>query len=165
MRKSVEALVIVPMLLIIAAMLALGLCGIARAEPVQQFTFQVESPRAGDLSAHMHLRRYDTTGLVPPTPTDFSMRLPRGVEVNPAFLTSRYLCDGPALRDTLDAHISAAGVPFPRRLERLGAFAREAGAQRHEARPESAAERASRARGDVSAAVAGSSTRATPCRS
>lgn len=123
MRKSVEALVIVPMLLVIAAMAILGLCGSARAEPVQQFTFQVDSPRAGDLSAYMHLRRYDTTGLVPPTPTDFSIRLPRGVEVNPAFLTSRHLCDGPALRDALDAHISA--VPFMRRLDRLDAFARE----------------------------------------
>src|SRR5829696_5033669 len=101
MRKSVEALVIVPILLVIAAMLVLGLCGIARAEPVQQFTFQVDSPRAGDLAAYMHLRRFDTTGLVPPTPTEFTMRLPRGVEINRTFLTSRYLCDGPALRDAL----------------------------------------------------------------
>ena len=123
MKRSVEALVYVPMLLVIAAMAILGLCGTARAEPVQQFTFQVKSPRVGDLAAYMHLRRYDTTGLVPQTPTDFSMRLPRGVEFNPAFLTSRYLCDGEALRDALDAHLSA--VPFVRRLERLGAFARQ----------------------------------------
>lgn len=122
MKRSAEALVFLPLLLVIAAMAILGLCGIARAEPVQQFTFQVDSPRAGDLSAYMHLRRFDTTGVVPPTPTEFTMRLPRGVEVNRAFLTSRYLCDGPALRDALDAHISA--VPFPRRLERLGAFVR-----------------------------------------
>lgn len=123
MKRSVEALVFVPMGLVIAGMAIFGLCGIARAEPVQQFTFQVQSPRAGDLSAFMHLRRYDTTGLVPPTPTNFSMRLPHGVAFNPAFLTSRYLCDGEALRDTLDAHLS--GEPFVRRLERLGAFARE----------------------------------------
>lgn len=123
MKRSAEALVFLPLLLVIAAMAILGLCGIARAEPVQQFAFQVDSPRAGDVAAHMHLRRFDTTGLVPPTPTDFSIRLPRGVEANPAFLTSRYQCDGPALRDALDAHISA--VPFPRRLERLDAFARQ----------------------------------------
>jgi hypothetical protein len=123
MKRSAEALVFLPLLLAIAAMAIVGLCGVARAEPVQQFTFQVDSPRAGDLAAYMHLRRFDTTGLVPPTPTDFSIRLPRGVEVNPAFLTSRHLCDGSALRDTLDAHISA--VPFPRRLERLDAFARQ----------------------------------------
>ncbi|HKG01663.1 MAG TPA: hypothetical protein VKB03_00665 [Conexibacter sp.] len=122
MKRSPEALVFLPMVLVVAAMAIVGLCGIARAEPVQQFTFQVHSPRAGDLTAYMHLRRFDTTGLVPPTPTEFTMRLPRGVEINRTFLTSRYLCDGPALRDALDAHISA--VPFPRRLERLGAFAR-----------------------------------------
>jgi hypothetical protein len=122
MKRSAEALVFLPMLFVIAAMAILGLCGIARAEPVQQFTFQVRTPRAGDLSAYMHLRRFDTTGLVPPTPTEFTMRFPRGVELNRAFLTPRYLCDGPALRDALDAHISA--VPFNRRLERLGAFAR-----------------------------------------
>ena len=39
------------------------------------------------------------------------------------FLTSRYLCDGPALRDALDARPS--GTPFTRRLTRLDAFARE----------------------------------------
>jgi len=122
MKRSAEALVFLPLLLAIAVTAILGLCGVARAEPVQQFTFQVVSPRAGDLTAHMRLRRYDTTGLVPPTPTDFSIRLPRGVEVNPAFLTSHYLCDGPALRDALDRHIST--VPFMRRLERLDAFAR-----------------------------------------
>jgi hypothetical protein len=123
MKRSAEALVLLPLLLVTAAMAILGLCGIAQAEPVQQFAFQVDSPRAGDLAAYMHLRRFDSTGLVPPTPTDFAIRLPRGVEVNPAFLTSHYLCDGTALRDALDAHLS--GVPFPRRLERLDAFARE----------------------------------------
>src|SRR5215218_6767507 len=99
MKRSAEALVFLPMLLAIAAMAILGLSGIARAEPVQQFSFQVMSPRAADLTATMHLRRFDTTGLVPPTPTEFTMRLPRGVEVNRAFLNSRYQCDGPALRD------------------------------------------------------------------
>jgi hypothetical protein len=123
MKRSVEALVVVPLLLVSAAMLFAGLCGIAHAEPAQQFTFQVDSPQPQKLAVHVHLRRYDTTGLVPPTPTEFSMRLPRGVKVNPAFLTSRYLCDGPALRDALDVHPSR--VPFNRRLERLDAFARE----------------------------------------
>src|SRR5690348_13033914 len=99
MKRSAEALVFLPLLLAIVAMAILGLCGIARAEPVQQFTFQVMSPRAGDLAVYMHLRRFDTSGLVPPTPTEFTMRFPHGVDVNSAFLTSRHLCDGPALRD------------------------------------------------------------------
>jgi hypothetical protein len=123
MKRSIEALVVVPMLLVIAAMAILGLCGIARAEPAQQFLFQVINPRPGDLAVRLHLRRFDTTGVVPPTPTEFSIRLPHGVGINRAFLTPRYLCDGHALRDALDARPS--GVPFNERLAQLDAFARE----------------------------------------
>lgn len=123
MKRSIEALVIVPMLLAIVAMAILGVCGIARAEPVQQFAFQLTSPQPDDIAVRVLLRRFDTTGGVPPTPTEFSMRFPRGVEVNRAFLTSRYLCDGRALRDALDARPTAA--TFPQRLAHLDAFARE----------------------------------------
>jgi len=87
MKRSIEALVVIPMLLVIAAMAILGVCGIARAEPVQQFSFQVKSPSPGDLAVRLHIRRFDTTGGVPPTPTDFALRFPRGVELNRAFLT------------------------------------------------------------------------------
>jgi hypothetical protein len=123
MKRSIEALVIVPMLLTIVAMAILGLCGIARAEPVQQFAFQLTSPRPDDVAVRVLLRRFDTTGAVPPTPTEFSMRFPRGVGLNRAFLTARYLCDGRALRDALDARPS--GTTFPQRLAHLDAFARE----------------------------------------
>jgi hypothetical protein len=122
MKRFAEALAIVPMLLVSVVMLIVGLCGIARAEPAQQFSFQVQTPRPGNLTVHLRVHRYDTTGLVPPTPTEFAMRLPRGVELNPAFLTSRFLCDGPALRDAIDAHPS--GVPFNRQLAHLDGFAR-----------------------------------------
>src|SRR6185503_5894489 len=122
MKRSIEALVVVPMLLVIAAMAILGLCGIARAEPVQQFSFQLSNPRPDDLAVRVLLRRFDTTGIVPPTPTEFSMRLPRGVGFNRAFLNARYLCDGIALRDALDAHPS--GTPFNARLAHLDGFAR-----------------------------------------
>jgi hypothetical protein len=123
MKRSSEALVVIPMLLVIAAMAILGVCGIARAEPVQQFSFQVKSPHPDDLAVRLHIRRFDTTGGVPPTPTELALRLPRGVKLNPAFLTPRYLCDGRALRDALDARPS--GAPFNRRLAQLDAFARE----------------------------------------
>ncbi|HEV7772906.1 MAG TPA: hypothetical protein VGO48_06450 [Conexibacter sp.] len=123
MKRSVEALVVVPMLVVIAAMAILGLCGLARAEPAQQFLFQVKNPRPGDLGVRVHVRRFDTTGVVPATPTELSMRMPRGVGLDRAFLTPRYLCDGPALRDALDARPS--GMPFTQRLAHLDAFARE----------------------------------------
>ena len=164
MKRSPEALVFLPMLVVIAAMAILGLCGIARAEPVQQFTFQIDSPRAGDLAAHMHLRRFDTTGLPCRRRRPTSRCGCRaGWRSNPAFLTARYLCDGPALRDALDAHIlrravpAAAGAPRACLPARWSAAARSATWRRFRT--------CAHVRGDASAVAAGSSTRATPWRS
>jgi hypothetical protein len=123
MKRSIEALVVMEMIAVIVAMAIVGLCGIARAEPAQQFGFEVKNPRPGDLSVRIQLREYDTTGVVAPTPTGRSIRLPAGVHLDRAFLTRRYFCDGPALRDALDAHPS--GTPFVRRLMNLKPFMRE----------------------------------------
>lgn len=123
MKRSIEALVVVEMLAVIVAMAIAGLCGIARAEPAQQFQFRVETPRPGDLTVHVKLRSFDTTGLVPPTPTEYTMRIPNGVEVNRAFLGGDYFCDGPALRDALDRHPS--GTRFTQRIANLKPFIRE----------------------------------------
>jgi hypothetical protein len=123
MKRFVEALVVVPMLVVIVAMAIMGLCGIARAEPAQQFSLQVSGASSAELKVHLHLRRFDTTGLVPPTPTAFELRLPAGVRLNPLFLNARYQCDGRALRDALDARPS--GASFMRRVTHLAAFARE----------------------------------------
>jgi hypothetical protein len=123
MKRSVEALVIVEMVAVIVAMAIVGLCGVARAEPAQQFSFQVKTPRPGDLSVHVRLQAYDTTGVVPPTPTEFTMRLPSGVGVDEAFLHGDFFCNGIALRDALDAHPS--GVEFTDRLANLEPFIRE----------------------------------------
>ena len=123
MKRSVEALVVLEMVAVIVAMAIAGLCGIARAEPAQQFSFQVKTPRPGDVSVRIRLRAFDTTGVVPPTPTAYTMRLPKGVEVSRAFLGGDWFCDGTALRDALDAHPS--GVTFTDRLANLGAFVRE----------------------------------------
>lgn len=123
MKRSIEALVIVPMLLTIVAMAIVGVCGIARAEPVQQFAFRLTSPNPDDVAVRVLLRRFDTTGAVPPTPTELFMRFPRGAGLNRAFLTSRYFCDGRALRDALDARPS--GTSFNTRVAHLDAFVRE----------------------------------------
>ena len=123
MRKSFQTLSVVPMLLVIVAMAALGLHGTAHAEPVQQLGFRVSGDTPDQLTIHLHLRRFDTTGAVPPTPAAFELRLPAGVRINPAFLTARYRCDGDALRDALDAWPS--GTPFNQRLTKLETFARE----------------------------------------
>jgi len=52
MKRSIEALVVVPMLVVIAAMAILGLCGIARAEPVQQFGFHVGGSSPARFTVH-----------------------------------------------------------------------------------------------------------------
>jgi hypothetical protein len=130
MKRSIEALVIVPMLLAIVAMAIVGVCGIARAEPVDQLSVLVNGARPNALTVQLHLRRYDTTGGVPPLPTAFELQLP-DVRLDPAFLTARYECDGRALRDALDAHLS--GTPFMRRVRHLGGFEREL-ARSHAAR-------------------------------
>jgi hypothetical protein len=98
-------------------MAILGLCGIARAEPAQQFAFVVRGSAPGKLGVHVMLRAYDTTGVVPPTPAEYVIRLPRGVAFDEAFLNRRYFCDGTALRDALDARPS--GVPFVQRIAHL----------------------------------------------
>jgi hypothetical protein len=123
MKRSIEALVVFEMVAVIVAMAILGLCGVARAEPAQQFAFQLKNPRPGDISVRIRLRAYDTTGIVPPTPTEYTMRLPAGVEVDDAFLDGRWFCDGVALRDALDRHPS--GTRFPQRLANLNPFIRE----------------------------------------
>jgi hypothetical protein len=120
MRRSIEALVVVPMLV---AMAIFSVYGIAQAEPVQQFAFQVTGSDPNDVSVHLHLRRFDTTGAVPPTPTGIALRLPAGVRLNPALLTARYRCDAGALRDALDARPS--WTPFNMRVAHLDVFARE----------------------------------------
>ena len=123
MRRFSEVLVVVPMIVVIVAMAVFGMVGVARAEPVEQFAFEVTGLDPGDFTVHLHLRRFDTTGAVPPTPTAFELRLPAGVRLNPALLTPRYRCDGAALRDALDARPS--GTPFNARVAHLDAFARE----------------------------------------
>lgn len=110
MKRSIEALVVVPMLLVIVAMAILGLYGIARAEPVEQFGFQVSGSSPAQLALHLMLRSFDTTGAVPQTPTARELRLPAGVRLNASFLGARYQCDAGALRDALDAR--PTGVLF-----------------------------------------------------
>lgn len=122
MKRSIEALVVVPMLLVIVAMAILGLCGIARAEPVQQFGFQVGGSSPARFTLHLTLQSFDTTGAVPQTPTSRELRLPAGVRLNPVFLDARYQCDVGALRDALDARPS--GIPFNQRVAHLGALIR-----------------------------------------
>jgi hypothetical protein len=123
MKRCIEALVMLEMVAVIVGMAIVGLCGIARAEPVQQFTIHVATPRPGDVGVDLELRFFDTTGAVPPSPTARTLRLPRGFSLDRRFLDPRWLCDGRALRAALDARPSAE--PFVRRVADLKPFIRE----------------------------------------
>jgi hypothetical protein len=111
--------------LVAAVLLApLGLGAVAQAEPAQQFTFRISSAKpGGQVALGLALRTYDTTGAVPPAPTSFYLRMPRGAAVREQFLDGHWFCDGPALRDALDSHPS--GTPFTKRVANLRPFIRE----------------------------------------
>jgi hypothetical protein len=128
MKRSVEALVMIELVAVIVAMAILGLCGVARAQPVQQFSLSAATPRPGDVGVHLTLRSFDTTGAVLPARTEWTIRLPRGFSLDRSFLNARWLCDGRALRAALDAR--PTGQPFTQRLTDLKPLIRELGGSR-----------------------------------
>lgn len=131
MKRSIEALVMMEIVAVIVAMAIVGVCGIARADPVQQLGVQVTTPRPGDVGVDIELRFFDTTGAVFPSPTARTLRLPRGFSLDRRFLDPRWLCDGRALRDALDARPSA--TPFVQRVANLKPFIRELARSRDKA--------------------------------
>ncbi|HMJ02230.1 MAG TPA: hypothetical protein VK506_04770 [Conexibacter sp.] len=95
---------------------------VALAEPAQQFSLQLRSARSGQLALSIKLRTFDTTGAVPPTPTETYIRLPAGAGVRKEFRTRQYECDGPALRLALDTRPSR--TQFAERVANLKPFIR-----------------------------------------
>ncbi len=96
----------------------------ALAQPAQQLSFHWTHVGSAfsRIGFHFTLRTYDTTGAVPPPLTDYYVRLPAGAAVRRQFATPRYACDGPALRDALNAQLS--GIPFTRQIADLHPFIR-----------------------------------------
>src|SRR5829696_10374605 len=94
------------LLLLALAGLALAAPAAAVAEPVQQFSFQVKDLKPGGrFTLIFTARSFDTTGAVPPSPTENYLRLPAGATLRREFLTKRWFCDGPALRDAITRDI------------------------------------------------------------
>jgi hypothetical protein len=110
------------LLLLALAGLALAAPAVAQAEPVNQFNFQVTSIKPGGrFTLLFHAQTFDTTGVVPPTPTANYLRIPKGATLRREFLTKRYFCDGPALRTAIDT-MDFSGTPFTRRILNLKPF-------------------------------------------
>ncbi len=112
------------LLLLALAGLALAAPVAAQAEPVSQFSFQVTNIKPGGrFTLIFHAQTFDTTGGVPPSPTSNYLRIPRGATLRKQFLTGRYFCNGPKLRDTIDTY-DFSGVPFTKRIQNLTPFIR-----------------------------------------
>jgi hypothetical protein len=113
--------VLVAALLAVVALVLLGSTA-ALAEPAQQFGLQLSAKPDGQVAFGLRLRTYDTTGAVPPAPTSYFIRFPRGAGLRREFLNAHYQCDGPALRRALDLRPSS--TPFPDRIANLKPFIR-----------------------------------------
>ncbi len=113
----------------------------ALAEPAQQFSLQLRAGESGQLSFRMRMRSFDTTGAVPPSPTEMYIRFPAGARLRDEFTGARWQCDGPALRLALDTRPSR--VQFADRIKDLRPFIRSL------ARGRTPADRAARANAEV----------------
>lgn len=113
-----------PLLLALAG-LALAAPAVAQAEPVQQFSFQVKDIKSGGrFTLVFNARMFDTTGGVPPTPTENYLRIPKGATLRKEFLKPRFFCNGTKLRDAINVY-DFSGVPFTKRAQNLKPFIRQ----------------------------------------
>jgi hypothetical protein len=105
---------------------------VAQASPVEQFSFQLTNVKPdGRFTLIFRSRMFDTTGGVPPALLENYDRFPRGAKLRPEFLSRRFFCDGPALRDALNNHFSS--TPFTQRVANLKPFIRELSRSRSKA--------------------------------
>ena len=89
-------------LVVSSVLAALLLTGVASADPVQEFSFQLRNVKPdGRYSLVFTSRSYDTTGGQPPQVSQNYLRLPLGVALRGAFLGKAYRCDVNVLRASL----------------------------------------------------------------
>jgi hypothetical protein len=109
---------VLPLVLALAG-LALAAPAVAQAEPVSNFSFQVTNIKPGGrFTLLFHAQTFDTTGGVPPSPTQFFLRIPKGATLRREFLNRRFFCDGPRLRDSIDL-MDLGAFPFTKRIQNL----------------------------------------------
>ncbi len=113
--------------------LALTAPAVVQAQPVSNFSFQVTNIKPGGrFTLLFRAQTFDTTGGVPPSPTRFYLRIPKGATLRKEFLSKRFFCDGPKLRTDIDT-MDFSGTPFTRRILNLKPFIRMLARQRSKA--------------------------------
>jgi len=114
---------VIPLMLALAG-LALAAPAVVQATPVSNFSFQVTNIKPGGrFTLLFHAQTFDTTGGVPPLPTTDYLRIPKGATLRKEFLNKRFYCNGPKLRDDINA-MDFSGVPFTKRVQNLKPFMR-----------------------------------------
>lgn len=114
----------VTLLVLAIAGLALAAPAVATAEPVSQFSFQVTDIKPGGrFTLLFRAQLFDTTGGVPPAPTENYLRIPKGATLRREFLNKRFYCNGPKLRTDIDT-MDFSGTPFTKRVQNLKPFIR-----------------------------------------
>lgn len=110
-------------LLVVVATLGIVATTVAQADVVQQVSFQLQNIKPdGRFTLLFSAHTFDTTGAVPPQPTESYLRLPVGATLRKEFLNKSYFCDGKALRDALDRDLLDSGTPFTKRVADLRPF-------------------------------------------
>jgi hypothetical protein len=105
--------------LVAVAGLALVAPALAQGDPVQQFSFQLQSVKPdGRFTLLFSSRTFDTTGGQPPLVTENYLRLPAGATLRKQFRNPRFYCDGEALLNALNSHTSFKR-PFASRVANL----------------------------------------------
>lgn len=108
------------LLLAATLMAAMAFSAAARAEPVQEFGFQIKDiAPGGAYTIVFRANSFDTTGAPPPLVTENNLRLAAGVTIRPEFLKKDYQCNVEHVRDALLAR--EPGRPYTQRLENLAA--------------------------------------------
>ena len=106
--------------LLAAALLGLLVpLAVARAEVVQEFSYQVKDVKPdGRYTVAFSSRTYDTSGGIPPVLRENFQRLPAGAVIRKDFLKKKFYCDADALLDDL-MFAPENKIPFARRLDKL----------------------------------------------
>jgi hypothetical protein len=109
-------------ILFAAALLALLVpVGIAQADAVQEFSYQVKDVKKdGRFTVVFSSRTYDSGGGIPPVLRENYQRIPAGSAIPKDFLKKKYYCNADKLLKDLQS-APENNIPFARRVDKLSA--------------------------------------------
>jgi hypothetical protein len=105
-----------------AALLAVLIpVGLAQADAVQEFSYQIKDVKKdGRFTVVFSSRTYDSNGGIPPVIRENYQRIPLGSVIPKEFLSKKYYCDASKLLKDLQS-APENNIPFAKRVDKLGA--------------------------------------------